>query len=107
MGMRGAEKIEEVSPTPEEAPPRGGASSGKISLVVADVDGTLLTPAKMLTEPSLAAARRLRERGVAFSIVSSRPPVGMRWLVERLALHLPVGAFNGGALVTPDLTILD
>ncbi|MDB5409935.1 MAG: hydrolase [Rhodospirillales bacterium] len=105
--MRGADGIEEAAPTTEESPSRPGASLGRISLVVADVDGTLLTSGKVLTEPSLVAATRLQQRGVAFSIVSSRPPFGMRSLVECLALRLPVGAFNGGALVATDLTILD
>jgi hypothetical protein len=74
-----------------------------ISLVVSDVDGTLVDPDKRLTDASRQAVRRLAERGIAFTIVSSRPPFGMRMLVEPLGLTLPFGAFNGCALVAPDL----
>jgi len=37
----------------------------RVSLVVSDIDGTLVTPDKELTEASVRAARRLRERGMA------------------------------------------
>lgn len=76
------------------------------SLVVSDVDGTLVTNDKVLTPRAIEAVRRLRERGIAFSICSSRPPFGLSMLVRPLALTLPLGAFNGGAIVAPDLSPL-
>jgi len=79
----------------------------RISLVISDVDGTLITTDKVLTDRSRAAVSRLHARGIAFSIVSSRPPFGLRMLVEPLALRLPMGAYNGAALVAPDLTVLE
>jgi len=80
----------------------------RVSLVVSDVDGTLVTTEKLLTERSRAAARRLGEAGIGFSIISSRPPFGLAMLVEALALHLPIGAFNGAALVAPtDLSVIE
>jgi Cof subfamily protein (haloacid dehalogenase superfamily) len=79
----------------------------KVSLVISDVDGTLVTTDKVLTESSRAAVARLHAEGIGFSIVSSRPPFGLRMLAEPLGLRLPMGAYNGGALVAPDLTILE
>lgn len=78
-----------------------------ISLVVSDVDGTLVTTDKVLTARSCDAVRRLDAAGIAFSIVSSRPPFGLRMLVEPLRLRLPMGGYNGGALALPDLTIVE
>jgi Cof subfamily protein (haloacid dehalogenase superfamily) len=78
-----------------------------ISLVVSDVDGTLVTTDKILTERSRAAVSRLNAAGIGFTVVSSRPPFGLRMLVAPLALRLPMGAYNGGALVAPDLTVLE
>jgi len=77
------------------------------SLVISDVDGTLVTPDKRLTDASVRAARSLRERGIAFTIVSSRPPMGLRMLVEPLVLSLPIGAFSGGMITGPDLAPLE
>jgi Cof subfamily protein (haloacid dehalogenase superfamily) len=71
----------------------------RISLVVSDVDGTLLTKDKVLTDRARAAVRRLHEAGIGFTIVSSRPTIGMGFLIEPLAITLPVGAFNGSSIV--------
>lgn len=79
----------------------------KISLVISDVDGTLVASDKVLTERSRKAVSRLDAQGIAFTIVSSRPAFGLRMLSERLRLQLPMGAYNGGALVAPDLTIIE
>src|SRR5260370_37884332 len=79
----------------------------KISLVVSDVDGTLVTSDKVLTERAGAAVVRIHAAGIGFSVISSRPPFGLRMLVEPLALRLPMGAFNGAALVAPDLSVIE
>jgi Cof subfamily protein (haloacid dehalogenase superfamily) len=75
----------------------------KIALVVSDVDGTLLTKNKVLTETAAAAARRLEDSGVGFTITSSRPTIGMRFLIEPLRLTLPFGSFNGSSICDPQL----
>jgi Cof subfamily protein (haloacid dehalogenase superfamily) len=75
----------------------------RIKLVVSDVDGTLVTKDKTLTEASRNAVRRLHEAGIGFTIVSSRPTIGMGFLIASLAITLPVGAFNGSSIVDPQL----
>src|SRR5262245_54441639 len=81
--------------------------SGTISAFLADVDGTLVTKAKVLTRRAIEAVRRIHESGIAFFITSGRPPRGMRMLVEPLELKVPMAAFNGGMIVRPDLSIVD
>ena len=80
---------------------------GAIRLLLADVDGTLVTAGGVLTESSVAAARDLREAGVALAITSGRPPRGMRMLIEPLALTCPIAGFNGGIVVNPDLSVIE
>ncbi len=84
------------------APRRAGLVK-PIRLLIADVDGTLVTPDKKLTERSCVAIERLRAAGIQFTITSGRPPRGMGMLVEPLRLELPLAAFNGGIFVQPDL----
>ena len=43
--------------------------------------------------------QRLHRAGIGFTITSSRPAIGMRFLIEPLALWLPVGPFNGSSIV--------
>jgi Cof subfamily protein (haloacid dehalogenase superfamily) len=75
----------------------------RISLVVSDVDGTLLTKDKILTDGARVAVRKLHEAGIGFTIVSSRPTIGMGFLIEPLSITLPVGAFNGSSIVDDKL----
>jgi hypothetical protein len=74
----------------------------RIALVVSDVDGTLLTKDKVLTDKAARAVRQLEDSGVGFTIVSSRPTVGMHFLIEPLRLTLPIGSFNGSSITDPD-----
>jgi Cof subfamily protein (haloacid dehalogenase superfamily) len=75
----------------------------RIALVVSDVDGTLLTKDKTLTEAAKSAVQKLHEAGIGFTITSSRPTMGMRFLIEPLGITLPIGAFNGSCIVDPAL----
>jgi len=79
----------------------------KIAAVLADVDGTLVTKDKVLTERAIRAVRDLQKAGVLFAITSGRPPRGMRMLVEPLGMKVPMAAFNGGMIVLRDLWIVD
>lgn len=78
-----------------------------ISLVISDVDGTLVTPDKQITKASARAAQLLSDKGIGLTVASSRPPTGLRMLVEPLSLRLPMGAFSGGAIVNPDLALIE
>src|ERR1700681_1302385 len=81
--------------------------ASKISLVLADVDGTLVTEDKVLTPRATAAVKALHAAGIAFAITSGRPPRGMAMLIDPLELRTPVAAFNGGVFVKPDMTIME
>ncbi|HEX7836148.1 MAG TPA: Cof-type HAD-IIB family hydrolase [Kofleriaceae bacterium] len=87
--------------------PRQTIQDRPISAVLTDVDGTLVTKDKVLTERALRAVQQLREHAIGFTITSGRPPFGMRMLVEPLGLTMPMAAFNGGVIVLPDLSVLD
>ena len=64
------------------ADPRPGKQVlDSVRLVVADVDGTLLTPDKILTSRARAAVRTIIEAGIAFTITSGRPPQGLKTLI--------------------------
>jgi hypothetical protein len=79
----------------------------RIALVVSDVDGTLLTKDKVLTDGTKAAVQKLHDAGIGFTIVSSRPTVGMGFLIEPLSITLPIGAFNGSSIVDSKLSPIE
>jgi Cof subfamily protein (haloacid dehalogenase superfamily) len=83
------------------------AERRKISLVLADVDGTLVTEEKVLTKRAQKAVSALQTAGIRFAITSGRPPRGMAMLFDPLKLDTPIAGFNGGLFVERDLTILE
>jgi len=81
--------------------------SSPIKLLLADVDGTLVTQEKVLTERAIDAVHKLHDAGILFAITSGRPPRGMAMLIEPLDIQTPIAAFNGGLLVDRDMTVLE
>ena len=77
-----------------------------IELVISDVDGTLVTQDKTLTERTRRAVHALGAAGIRFAITSSRPPRGMASLVAALDIQTPIAGFNGGVFARPDQKIL-
>jgi Cof subfamily protein (haloacid dehalogenase superfamily) len=75
--------------------------------MLADVDGTLVTQEKVLTDKAIAAVHSLRDAGVLFAITSGRPPMGMSMLIDPLNLDTPIAAFNGGVLVDRDMKVIE
>jgi HAD superfamily hydrolase (TIGR01484 family) len=74
----------------------------KISLLLADVDGTLLDSKKRITPRAAAAIEKLAGAGIGFAITSGRPPRGLRAVSDKVKVTAPIAAFNGGTLIRPD-----
>ena len=77
-----------------------------IRFLVSDIDGTLVTPDKVVTPAAIDAVRALRAADVGFAFVSSRPPKGLASVAEALGYgdlpndgRVAAAAFNGGALL--------
>lgn len=79
----------------------------RISLLLADVDGTLVTEQKVLTDRAKAAVKALHDNGIRFAVTSGRPPRGMAMLIQPLAIDTAIAGFNGGAMVNPDLSVIE
>jgi Cof subfamily protein (haloacid dehalogenase superfamily) len=71
------------------------------------VDGTLVTPDKVLTEQAIDAVHQLHDADILFAITSGRPPRGMAMLVDPLDLQTPIAAFNGGVIVDRTMAVVE
>ncbi len=87
--------------------------SARIRFLVSDVDGTLVTPDKLVTPAARDAVKALRDAGIGFAFVSSRPPRGLASIAQALSLASTIdaarpaaAAFNGGALLDANLAPL-
>jgi Cof subfamily protein (haloacid dehalogenase superfamily) len=83
------------------------ASDTPVRLMLADVDGTLVTQDKVLTDEAIDAVRQLEEANILFAVTSGRPPRGMEMLVAPLDLRTPISAFNGGCIVDRTMAIIE
>ena len=87
---------------------KNGQTIRPVRMLIADVDGTLVTHENVLTKRAAVAVLRLHDAGIGFSVTSGRPPRGMAMLIDPLKLTQPLAAFNGGVLIKPDLaTVVD
>jgi hypothetical protein len=82
------------------------AEPNQVSLVISDIDGTLLDDKKQLTPGAPAAVQRLYDAGIRFTIASARPPRMARALVRELHVREPFACFNGALIVGPDEKVL-
>jgi len=82
-------------------------TNATVKLLLADVDGTLVTQDKALTDEAIKAVHDLHEAGVIFAITSGRPPRGMAMLIEPLDIRTPIAAFNGGLIVDRDMSVIE
>ncbi len=80
----------------------GTDAQSKVTLVVSDVDGTLLDPEKKLSFGAPAAVRRLKQAGIRFTIASARPPRLTQSLLRDLHISEPSACFNGALMIDPD-----
>jgi Cof subfamily protein (haloacid dehalogenase superfamily) len=77
----------------------------RIRLVIADIDGTLVTKEKLLTPHSVQAVQRLNDAGMLFGVTTGRPPAGTRMLVDSLPGLKFIAGFNGGIIVRRDFSL--
>ena len=72
-----------------------------IRLLVSDIDGTLITSDKTLTDRTVDAVHRFGTAGIQFAMTSSRPPPGLAMYATPLGVTTPLGAYNGGQFCEP------
>ena len=78
-----------------------GADAPPIRLVSIDLDGTLLTDSKEITQQTADALRCLPARGVRVVIASARPPRSVRPFQEQLGLDTLQINYNGALIWDP------
>jgi len=77
----------------------------RIRLLIADIDGTLVTKEKLLTPKSIQAVQKLKDAGILFGVTTGRPPKGTKMLVDSLPGLKFIAGFNGGIVVRRDFSL--
>ena len=74
-----------------------------IKLIATDIDGTLLSSERIITERSLRAIRAALEKGVTVAIATGRFPENAYLMLEDYGLRLPIIGLNGARVVDENL----
>lgn len=69
----------------------------RVRIIVADLDGTLLHPEKLIIEQICSSIRRLRRSGVKFTVSTGRALLGVQGILPRLPISpaTPISLYNG------------
>lgn len=81
------------------------ASAALYRLVCSDIDGTLLSKDRDLSDATVRAIRALDEKGVPFVMISARMPSAMRPFLAKAGINRPIVCFNGAYIeseIKPD-----
>lgn len=75
------------------------ANENKIKLLAVDVDGTILTTGRKVSDANVEAVAKAIGAGIEVALVSGRPPFGMSYTTQRLNLRGYQIAYNGALLL--------
>lgn len=75
-------------------------------LIASDMDGTLLTSDKRITERTAEAIKKATEMCCLFCLSTGRTMVGIKRYIDELGLKSPVIAANGAVVAMPDGEVL-
>jgi len=73
-------------------------------LLIADIDGTLVSGSPEISTELFTAVREAVERGLRITLASGRNSAEVRWFLDRLKLHEPYIALGGAYVGAPDGT---
>lgn len=69
-----------------------------IRLVVTDLDGTLLSPDRTISDHAVEVIARLREKGILFTFITGRPWCAAERFAKRVGIDIPVITCNGAVI---------
>lgn len=73
----------------------------KVKLIVSDVDGTLLTSDRRLSDENIAGIKKAKEQNIKFTISTGRVVSMLDYYIKTLEITTPVIAFNGAVAWDP------
>lgn len=68
-------------------------------IIYTDIDGTLLNSAHALSPKTIAAIKKVHQKGIPVILVSARPPRAIMPFIEQLGLQCPFVSFNGALIL--------
>lgn len=77
------------------------------SLILLDIDGTLLDSRDQISPDTVRLLGRLEKRGIPVVLCSARPPVGVEMVERQAGIHGPIVCYGGSLVLDRDRSILE
>lgn len=71
----------------------------EIRMVVTDLDGTLLSPGREISDKAVETIALLRRKNIHFTFITGRPPYAVERFAERVGITAPIACCNGAVIV--------
>lgn len=78
-----------------------------IKMVVADIDGTIYTPERGITEEVKESIKNLNKKGIQFAIATGRTYSSARHVADLIGIKCPLICYQGGLVNSYEGEILD
>lgn len=78
-----------------------------IKLVVTDIDGTIYTPEKGITNEVKHCIKNLTQKGVHVAIATGRTYGSAKWIADNVGIECPLICYQGGLVKTYEGNIID
>lgn len=78
----------------------------KIKAVITDLDDTLLSPNKEISDEAVALINQIREMGIRFTFITGRPKYGIERFAKRMNLNEPIVSCNGAVIYEGDKVLV-
>ena len=78
-----------------------------IKLVVTDIDGTIYTPEKGITNEVKHCLQNLTQKGVHVAIATGRTYGSAKWIADNVGIECPLICYQGGLVKTYEGNIID
>lgn len=78
-----------------------------IKLVVTDIDGTIYTPEKGITNEVKHCIQNLTQKGVHVAIATGRTYGSAKWIADNVGIECPLICYQGGLVKTYEGNIID
>lgn len=74
-------------------------SDNKISMVVTDLDDTLLSPKKEISKEVCYQIEELHKKGIKFTFITGRPFYAIKRFMEKVLISAPIVSCNGAVIL--------
>lgn len=77
-----------------------------VKAIITDLDDTLLSPSKTISDEGIALLNKVKEKGIPFTFITGRPKYAVERFAEQVGIEYPIVCCNGALMFKGDKVLL-